>query len=85
MTKTPKILAIYSPIPPPPALFNYKCSTCRFFIPYTTPTDCQIVCRKGYPDKNIISPTAWCLFWVNKQGEKPFEWLGAKKTESKRE
>lgn len=72
MAKLPKALALYLPTAPPPAIFIYQCKYCRFFI---EPNDCSIVCRKGYPDYNIISPIAWCILWVNKPEEKPFDWV----------
>ncbi len=80
MTKTPKILALYTPIAPPPFIYIYQCNHCRYFI---EPNDCSIVCRKGQPDNNIISPTAWCRLLVNKQEEKPFDWIIKKKQNEK--
>lgn len=73
--KQTKQSALYTINPPPPLLWVYKCSTCNHYIPNN---DCNIVCRKGLPDLNIINPNSWCILWQNKQNDTPLSWVQKK-------
>jgi len=70
--KLKKIIALYSTISPPPLLFIYKCSNCKYYI---KDFDCIIVCRGGLPDLNIINPESWCVLWMNRDNDVPFNWI----------
>ena len=72
MVKYSKQQALYQTMGPPPLGWIYQCQYCTYFI---QPTDCQIVCRAGYPDKNIIGPAGWCVLWYPLPDDFIFSWI----------
>jgi len=72
MVKYTKTQAFYTSTGPPPLLYIYQCQYCKFFL---SPGDCQIVCRAGYPDNNIISASGWCALWYPLPDDPVLSWI----------
>ena len=62
--KFPKAKVLYIPVSPPPALWDYKCKKCRFWLP---PNGCSVV-------EGEISPGGWCVIWLPPDTYKPLTW-----------
>lgn len=63
--KIPKAPILYSKQGPPPFVWVYECQYCLFWSP---PQSCVIV-------EGDISPTAWCILWLNTPPDLPFSYL----------
>ncbi len=72
--KFTKVEALYVPFAPvPPVFWEYECRACINFNPKSK--TCFTVSEVGTPDPGVINPEAWCLFWLPKKNDPPFQFL----------
>lgn len=58
---------VYTPVSPPPGLFEYACVGCRFYQP---DNGCSLV-------EGFIAKSGWCVAWAAPAGAKPLRWPAA--------
>ena len=76
--KYTKFEAAYVPQTPyPPALWEYKCATCRFYQPNEGgKSKCEVVGKEGNKfGGEAIHPEAWCGLWLPEDGQGWFDWV----------
>lgn len=79
--KISKLDSFYAPqTPVPPVVWEYVCSTCRFYEPAdgdaTAAPQCAVVGQEGDPfGGEEIHPDGWCALWMPLEGRGFFEWF----------
>lgn len=79
--KISKYDSFYLPQSPAPfGLWEYKCSTCRFFQEAEGRGDgagaCEVVGHEeDWLGGERVHPESWCALWMPAEGTKPFEYI----------